>query len=336
MIFSKKAIYAALAALALCTAAAQAQTRQTKEEYIDRYKDIAIDHMERYGIPASITLAQGILESDSGNSTLARKSNNHFGIKCKKNWTGARVYHDDDAKGECFRKYDSVEESFQDHADFLDQQPRYDSLFAYSSSDYRSWARGLKAAGYATAPDYAQRLTRIIEEYELYLFDEDNGAALYASHKRAEQGIRDDFADRSSVEVPSTTEARIDPNDYRVAERSYNGFNVYANNRSHFIIARDGDTFARIARTFALSEKTLRKYNEIDPRGKAEPVEGEMIYIERKQNKWQGNVRHHTVRQGETLASLSQEYGIRLRKLARMNRLPATAQLTAGQEIRLK
>ncbi len=160
--------------------------------------------MERYGIPASITLAQGILESDSGNSTLAKSSNNHFGIKCKKNWTGARVYHDDDAKGECFRKYGSVEESYQDHADFLDQQPRYDSLFAYASNDYRSWARGLKAAGYATAPDYAQRLTRIIEEYELYLLDEDNGSSLYSSRRRAEQDIQDGFADRSSVDVPAT------------------------------------------------------------------------------------------------------------------------------------
>ena len=186
MIFSKKAIYLALFALAASAAQLAAQTRITKEEYIDRYKGIAIEHMERYGIPASITLAQGILESDSGNSTLARKSNNHFGIKCKSNWRGDRVYHDDDAKGECFRKYDTVEESYQDHADFLDQQPRYDSLFAYSSDDYRSWARGLKAAGYATAPDYAQRLIRIIEDNQLYLFDEDNGAALYAAHRRAE------------------------------------------------------------------------------------------------------------------------------------------------------
>ena len=183
-----------LLAAAFCAVGASAQSlraRQSKEEYIERYKNIAIDHMERYGIPASITLAQGILESDSGNSTLAKSSNNHFGIKCKKNWTGARVYHDDDAKGECFRKYGSVEESYQDHADFLDQQPRYDSLFAYASNDYRSWARGLKAAGYATAPDYAQRLTRIIEEYELYLLDEDNGSSLYSSRRRAEQVIQD-------------------------------------------------------------------------------------------------------------------------------------------------
>lgn len=339
MIFSKKATYVALLAAVFCAVGASAQrlgARQSKEEYIERYKNIAIDHMERYGIPASITLAQGILESDSGNSTLAKSSNNHFGIKCKKNWTGERVYHDDDAKGECFRKYSSVEESYRDHADFLDQQPRYDSLFAYSSNDYRSWARGLKAAGYATAPDYAQRLTRIIEEYELYLLDEDNGAALYGSRQRAEQEIRDGFADRSSVDVPATVEARIDPNDYRVAERTYEGFSVYVNNRTHYIVAREGDTFARIARTFAVTERTLRKYNEADPRGTADPVQGEMIYIERKQNKWLGNVHRHTVREGETLFSLSQEYGIRMRKLARLNRLRPDAQLTAGQTLTLK
>ena len=139
--------------LTLFAVSASAQTRQTKEEYIDKYKHIAIDHMERYGIPASITLAQGILESDSGNSNLARRANNHFGIKCKKDWKGERVYHTDDAPNECFRKYDTVEESYEDHAEFLDQSPRYDSLFAYSTTDYKSWARGLRAAGYATAPD---------------------------------------------------------------------------------------------------------------------------------------------------------------------------------------
>ena len=150
-----------------------AQQNQGYWEYITQYEEIAVSEMYRSGIPASITLAQGLLESGAGKSQLAIRSNNHFGIKCHNGWQGDRVYHDDDAKDECFRKYDSVEESYEDHAEFLDQSPRYDSLFAYSSSDYRSWARGLKAAGYATAPDYAQRLTRIIEENLLFLFDED-------------------------------------------------------------------------------------------------------------------------------------------------------------------
>ena len=152
----------------------------------------------------------------------------------------------------------------------------------------------------------------------------------------AEQGITDDFADQSSGETPATHEARIDPNDYRVPERTYNGYSVYVNNRTHYIIAGDGDTFARIARTFMLSERTLRKYNEIDPRSTADPVKGEMIYIERKQPKWCGNVRQHTVREGETLRSLSQDYGIRLKKLARLNRLRADEAIAAGQTLKLK
>lgn len=339
MIFYKKAIFiATLAILATIIAidSASAQTRQTKEEYILKYKHIAIDHMERYGIPASITLAQGILESDSGNSNLARKSNNHFGIKCKKNWKGDRVYHTDDAPDECFRKYDSVEESYQDHADFLDQSPRYDSLFAYSATDYRRWAKGLKAAGYATAPDYAQRLIKLIEDNNLYLFDEENGEKLYAEHQKAESNITHDFSAQSSVEIPTPVEGRVDPNNYRVAERTYNGYSVYVNNKTHYVIARDGDKFSRIASTFALTEKTLRKYNEINPKSTADPIEGEVIYIERKQTKWLGNVRQHTVRKGETLTSIAQDYAIREAKLRSLNRLRKGAALEIGQNIVLK
>lgn len=180
MNFYHKAI--SLAGFVLLTVLpAQAQVRQTREEYINKYKKIAVAHMERYGIPASITMAQGILESDCGNSWLSQASNNHFGIKCKRNWTGDVVYYDDDEKGECFRSYPSVEASYQDHAEFLDSQPRYDSLFSYAPNDYKSWARGLKAAGYATAPDYAQRLIRIIEESKLYLLDREDGLTIYGA-----------------------------------------------------------------------------------------------------------------------------------------------------------
>ena len=182
MIFSRTAIL--LGGIVLfASAPAAAQSRLTREEYVERYKSIAVAHMERYGIPASITMAQGILESDSGNSRLSVESNNHFGIKCKRGWTGPRVFHDDDAPDECFRAYESVEASYHDHAVFLDTQPRYDSLFAYPSTDYKSWARGLKAAGYATAPDYAQRLVRLIESMKLYLLDQPQGERVYAAHK---------------------------------------------------------------------------------------------------------------------------------------------------------
>lgn len=322
--------------ITLCASEVLAQSRQTSEEYINKYKHIAIDHMERYGIPASITLAQGILESDSGNSNLARRSNNHFGIKCKSDWKGERVFHNDDAPNECFRKYDSVEESYEDHAEFLDQSPRYDSLFAYSSSDYHSWARGLKAAGYATAPDYAQRLTRIIENNKLYLFDKDNGEELYESHMRAERGgVDDEFARQSSVDMPEAIEARIDPDNYRVPERTYNGYSVYAINGVHYIVARDGDSFTRIARTFTLSPRTLRKYNEINPKSLADPIAGERIYIEQKRAMWLGEGNSHRIKAGETLVSVAQEYGIRAKRLARMNRKKSGATLTEGEILKL-
>ena len=337
MNFSKYSIFATFFTLLLFVAlSSSAQTRQTKEEYIQRYKHIAIDHMERYGIPASITMAQGILESDSGNSNLALSSNNHFGIKCKKDWTGDRVYHNDDAPNECFRKYDSVEESYEDHAKFLDNSPRYDSLFAYSATDYKSWARGLKAAGYATAKDYAQRLVRLIEDNDLYLLDQDNGSELYASRKRGEENIVDNFAEQSSVVTPTTHQGKIDPNNFRVTERMVGGYSVYTNNKTNFIVARDGDRFEHIARTFAISERMLRRYNEIVITSKADPIAGEMIYIERKQAKWQGEQSHHTVSEGETLASIAQLYAVRQRSLANMNRLKLNQLLQAGTKLRLK
>ena len=227
MTFSKKAIL--LSGILLCISVQLgAQVRQTREEYISRYMPIAIAHMERYGIPASITMAQGILESDCGNSLLSMKSNNHFGIKCKRNWTGDKVYHDDDAKGECFRSYPSVEASYRDHAEFLDSQPRYDSLFAYSSDDYKSWARGLKAAGYATAPDYAQRLIRIIEENQLFLLDRPDGARLYASRYGLKRDPEEWFSSQSSVEELARTEGAVDPDNYRVTINAHQGYNVYA------------------------------------------------------------------------------------------------------------
>ena len=222
MIFSRTAIL--LGGIVLfASAPAAAQSRLTREEYVERYKSIAVAHMERYGIPASITMAQGILESDSGNSRLSVESNNHFGIKCKRGWTGPRVFHDDDAPDECFRAYESVEASYHDHAVFLDTQPRYDSLFAYPSTDYKSWARGLKAAGYATAPDYAQRLVRLIESMKLYLLDQPQGERVYAAHKSGkslEEITKTSYSDAERLAVGGYL---IDPDNYRVTINAHEG-----------------------------------------------------------------------------------------------------------------
>ena len=290
----KKAI-SALFLFATLPLVSAAQLRITKEEYIDRYKAIAVAQMERYGIPASITMAQGLLESDAGNSWLSRESNNHFGIKCKTNWTGRKIYYDDDAKGECFRCYPSVEASYHDHAEFLDSQPRYDSLFAYSSTDYKSWARGLKAAGYATAPDYAQRLIRIIEENQLYLLDREDGMKRYdEARSLTSTDPLDWLPDQSTVERAAAADSGIDPDQYRVTINAHNGYNVYMTNGVHYVLAKENDTFENIGRRFRLSARNLRRFNDL--RGKAQPVTGEVVYIERKKKRWEGNALVHTAR----------------------------------------
>ena len=306
-----------------------ANERQTREEYVEKYKAIAIAHMERYGIPASITMAQGILESDSGNSRLSRTSNNHFGIKCKKSWTGERVYHDDDAKGECFRAYPSVEASYQDHADFLDQSPRYDSLFAYPSDDYRSWARGLKACGYATAPDYAERLVKIIESMKLYLLDKENGNKIYTVAKTTDVDI-----DKWMESNLATSDEQINPNAFRVTVNSHKGYGVYRSNHTFYVVAKEGDTYESVGDIFDISPKMLRKFNDVAKNAKLS--KGDIVYIERKKTQWLGNVMQHKVLRDENLYSLSQSYGIRLKSLVKLNRLHDGEDVKKGDIIRLK
>lgn len=329
MKFSHKAIVASFFTL-IVVGISHAQSRQTREEYIEKYKYIAIAHMERYGIPASITMAQGILESDSGNSVLSKSSNNHFGIKCKKTWKGGRVYHDDDAKGECFRSYPSVEASYQDHAEFLDSSPRYDSLFVYPSTDYRSWARGLKAAGYATAPDYAQRLVRIIENNHLYLLDQEDGAMRYSSYMASGSETENWFENHSTT----ASGELVDPNAFRVTINSHCGYNVYRNNRVCYVIAKEGDTFRTLGTVFRISERNLRKFN--DAAKTATLAKGDIVYIERKKSRWEGNALLHVVRHDETLHSLSQSYGIRKRSLAKINSIRRGRDVSNGQTVRLR
>lgn len=319
-------------AAALCTAGdALAQREMTREEYIATYAPLAIRQQQEYGIPASIKMAQGMIESRYGNSELSRRSNNHFGIKCKSNWTGERVYHDDDAKGECFRAYPSVEASYEDHAEFLDRQPRYDSLFCYAATDYRSWARGLKAAGYATAPDYALRLVRIIENNRLYLFDREGGERLYAAAAEGESG----FAAQSSVGEPALAAGGVDPDDYRVTINAHNGYNVYRTNGVCYVLAKEHDSFENIGRQFRLSPRNLRKFNDVD--ADAQPLTGEVIYIGRKKNGWEGNARLHTAVEGETLYSVAQSYAIRIKSLRKINRLKSTeVQFAAGDQVKIR
>jgi LysM repeat protein len=291
--------------------------RISKKEYIDRYKEIAIREMNAFHIPASITLAQGILESAHGNSRLAKIANNHFGIKCHKGWSGGTFYMDDDAKNECFRKYKNPETSYKDHSKFLSTRDRYAFLFNLKISDYKSWANGLKKAGYATNPKYPQLLIKIIEEHKLYEYDKFYGKKYTSSTNNGNnRGSNTSFSKKEYEEVANTK------NDRR----------VFLNNGIKFIYTRKGDTFYKIARDFNIYKYQIYKYNDL--KRKDILAEGQMLYLESKKNKCNKSV--HTVRPGETLFDISQEYGIRLKKLAKYNNLKKDARLYPDQKIKLK
>ena len=335
--------------------------RMTREEYIMKWRHLAIDNMEVYGIPASITMGQAILESGYGNSTLSILTNNHFNIKCKKEWTGERRLWSDDNPDDCFRVYESVEESYNDHGDYLSSRSWYEFLFAYEITDYQSWAKGLKQANYATDPQYAEKLIRVIEDTHIYLFDQENGMELYDSYLAEKLGVtppatttpaeEPTATEECGEEQAETTEATIagsmsehmmtayadngiDPNAYRVTINSHHGYSVYYTNNSHYVIAKAKDTYASIAKLFEMSESTIRKYNDVDS---STPLKaGDIVYVTRKSARWQGNDLLHKVTEGETLYMLSQIYGIRLNQLSKMNRIRPTDPLKVGQTIRLR
>ncbi len=334
----------------------------TRQEYIYKWRHLAFENRELYGIPASITMGQAILESGYGNSTLSILTNNHFNIKCKKEWTGGRRTWSDDNPDDCFRVYDSVEESYNDHGDYLSSRSWYEFLFAYELTDYKSWAKGLKQANYATDPQYAEKLIRVIEDTHIYLFDQENGMELYDSYLADKLGVtppvettttpnettstKDDKG-ADETEAGTTVESSmsehmmtayadngIDPNDYRVTINSHYGYSVYYTNRSHYVIAKGSDTYSSIAKLFEMSESTLRKYNDVD--GSVSMKAGDIVYVTRKSARWQGNNLLHKVAEGETLYMLSQIYGIRLNQLSKMNRIRPTDPLKVGQTIRLR
>ena len=292
--------------MSLVTSLAQIRWNQGYQQYIDQYKNVAIEQMKHYGIPASITLAQGILESGAGKSELAVKANNHFGIKCN-GWTGRKSYHDDDERGECFRAYDNVYESYEDHSKFLTGRQRYSSLFNLKKDDYKGWARGLKAAGYATDPRYADRLIEIIQLYKLYEYDK---AKDY-----------DKFLSEHTKSQTSHGQA-LHP--------------IKVFNKNYYIIARRGDTFKSIGEEIDISYKKIAKYNERDKRDMLE--EGEIIWLKKKQTKapkdYKGRL--HYVKTGESMYSIAQKYGIRLKNLYKMNHLSPDYQIRVGDTLRLR
>ncbi len=298
------------------------ENRISRSQYISQWKDVAIDNMVNHGIPASITLAQGILESGDGNSDLARKSNNHFGIKCHSDWKGKKVYHDDDAKGECFRKYDNARESFADHSAFL-KKPRYAGLFELDITDYKGWAHGLKKAGYATNPKYATRLIELIETSNLTQYDLEGltrmtGATPTVDAKsgrknraNAKRDVNDGFG---TVDLTASRSVEL------------------SRNRIKYTFGKDGDTFESIAKELDMMDWQIRKYNDFARNHKIKA--GEIIYLQPKRAR--ASESSHTVKEGETLWDISQRHGVKMKHLIKRNGLVKGQQPAAGSTLKLR
>lgn len=293
----------------------QAQNGQTtREEYIKKFYPLAISEMERSGIPASITLAQGCWESQNGNSRLATEGNNHFGIKCKSDWTGKKIYHDDDAKQECFRKYSHAEASYRDHSDFLMKSSRYAFLFQLDAKDYVGWARGLKQAGYATDPTYAERLIKIIEDYKLYYYDEygDNRMLASKPHKAEE------------TKAPAVPQARKVVTTGKIQMR--NGLKTY--------VVGTGETYQSITKKLKLKDWQLAEYNDFAKGRRLQ--ENEIVYIEPKHKKSDRSRKVHVTEEGDTMHFISQKYGLKLKPLLRRNRMNDGDEPATGENVYLR
>lgn len=261
--------------VSLCMAAeCFAQREMTREEYIAAYAPLAIRQQKEYGIPASIKMAQGIIESRYGNSDLSRRSNNHFGIKCKSNWVGDTVRYDDDARQECFRRYGCIEDSYRDHSEFLKNSPRYEKLFRLNPKDYKGWAHGLKECGYATAPHYASALIKCIEDYELYLLDEGEYPSYLA-------GVELGLPDAADLVKAYLADGTIDIDHMAVAVFSVGDYGIFRDESgARYVVARDGDSYEELAGVLGLSAKRLKRYNKRNiPGGRL--LAGDMVYIER-------------------------------------------------------
>ncbi|PSR01446.1 MAG: hypothetical protein BRD50_08765, partial [Bacteroidetes bacterium SW_11_45_7] len=278
------------------------EVKLDKQGYIEKYRNIAVQEMRRTGIPASITLAQGILESGYGRSRLAREANNHFGIKCHDDWDGPSVRKDDDKKNECFRKYNIPERSYIDHSKFLTSRPRYSFLFEYKKTAYKKWARGLMKAGYATNPNYAGELIKLIDKYNLHKYDK---------------------MDRGDLKVE---EAKDKLSSFEGEVVRYN--NVKA------VVAQPNQSWLNIAKEHDTRLNRLHKYNDYYARYFEKLVPGEKVYLQPKRLK--GDKTTHKVKEGETMYSISQERGIRLEKLYERNKMEQGEEPQTGEKLMLQ
>ncbi len=285
----------------------------TQKEYIESYSEMAVKEMKRSGVPASITLSQGILESGSGNSYLSVDGNNHFGIKCH-GWKGDEIYADDDALQECFRKYKSVQDSYKDHSEFLRNNSRYHSLFDLEITDYKGWAKGLKKAGYATSPTYADKLIGLIEKHKLY--DYDTGK---------QKPVKDNNGPRRNNNN-NNSDQNFEINPY--------ANEILENNRVPYIVTKNPTSIKTLALETDLMGWQLTKYNDLN---KNEPIErGDTIYIKPKRNKAEKCYEIHVVADGETMRDISQKYAVKLKKLYKKNEMEFDSEPLPGKHIKLR
>jgi LysM repeat protein len=323
--------------------------------------------MYRSGVPASITLAQGLLESRYGLSELATKGNNHFGIKCHNDWQGGKVYHDDDRKGECFRKYDSPEQSFRDHSDFLRYRDRYKFLFDLEVNDYKGWAYGLKKAGYATDPAYPAKLIKLIEDYRLYMYDvapsdygsfeaddvEDYTEAVSRKEKRKEEkkarknhkAKKNDHHAPVAEKVMEIPESPTHAEEVKVIDKIKGGefhFNLsrqmFSQNGVPFVYSSPGETYASIARAFDLFPKEILRFNDLNDRAdlNKEIKPGTVVYVQTKKREAARGLDKHVIDEGDTLWGIAQRYGVRLDRIYAMNGLDEWYVPKEGDIIRLR
>ena len=319
----KKIFVAAIFLFGLLAWAAGDDTPQ--ERYIKRYASLAVEEMHRSGVPASITLAQGLLESGSGLSRLAKEGNNHFGIKCHVGWKGKTMYHDDDARGECFRVYDSPEESFRDHSDFLRYRDRYKFLFDLETTDYKGWAYGLKKAGYATDPNYPTKLIKYIEDYDLARYDTmtpQEAAAMPAPPHKIEEPVV--VRTNTAVSVPVSEEFSFS------LDRK-----LYSLNGVPFVYAAKGETYASIAAEYHLFKREILRYNDL----KEEPelMPGTIVYLAAKKNKAQEGLDKYIVEEdGEDFHAICQRFAVKEKAVRKRNGLKEPVVLHHLDELKLR
>lgn len=306
-----------------CMPLLKAQNLST-QQYIAKYKDVAIAEMQRSGIPASIKLAQGILETQSGNGWLVQNSNNHFGIKCKNNWTGESVRYDDDARQECFRKYPSAADSYKDHSDFLRNNPRYAFLFQFQEEDYKSWAYGLKQAGYATSNTYPQQLIKLIEDYNLQQYTLEGEGVAKAGTNNGKTGDEVVASRPSKTPVPA-------PGKSSGITKANAPKGVFQINDRKVILVPAGTSLIQVADQRDIKLRNLVHYNDLE---NDNPLPKETFIFLQKKGK-SGKNDYHTVAAGETMYDIAQAEGIQLRWLRRRNKMKEGQEPEVGERLAL-